>query len=57
MQRLPARARWVRLVLDIGYGTLPRLLALPGSSTGEGLDAITSSNVAAQDPSGSHERL
>jgi ribonuclease BN (tRNA processing enzyme) len=29
-----------RMVLDLGYGTLPRLLALLGSATAAGLDAI-----------------
>lgn len=29
-----------RVVLDLGYGTLPRLLALLGSTTGDGLDAV-----------------
>src|SRR5215208_1318396 len=29
-----------RAVLDLGYGTLPRLLALLGSATGIGLDAV-----------------
>jgi ribonuclease BN (tRNA processing enzyme) len=30
----------VRVVLDLGYGTLPRLFDLTGSSTGDGIDAI-----------------
>jgi ribonuclease BN (tRNA processing enzyme) len=30
----------VRVVLDLGYGTLPRLFALTGSSVGEGIDAV-----------------
>lgn len=29
-----------RIVLDLGYGTLPRLLALLGSSSADGIDAI-----------------
>ena len=29
-----------RVALDLGYGTLPRLLALLGSTTAEGLDAV-----------------
>jgi len=29
-----------RVVLDLGYGTLPRLLAILGSTTGDGLDAV-----------------
>ena len=29
-----------RVVLDLGYGTLPRLLALLGSTTAAGLDAV-----------------
>jgi ribonuclease BN (tRNA processing enzyme) len=29
-----------RVVLDLGYGTLPRLLALLGSPGGEGIDAV-----------------
>jgi ribonuclease BN (tRNA processing enzyme) len=29
-----------RIVLDLGYGTLPRLFALLGSSTGAGVDAV-----------------
>jgi ribonuclease BN (tRNA processing enzyme) len=30
----------VRVVLDLGYGTLPRLLALLGSSAADGIDAV-----------------
>jgi len=30
----------VRIVLDLGYGTLPRLLALLGSSAADGVDAV-----------------
>jgi ribonuclease BN (tRNA processing enzyme) len=30
----------VRVVLDLGYGTLPRLFNLTGSSTGDGIDAV-----------------
>src|ERR1017187_1403855 len=30
----------LRVVLDLGYGTLPRLFALTGSSVGEGIDAV-----------------
>lgn len=30
----------VRIVLDLGYGTLPRLLALLGSSAADGIDAV-----------------
>jgi ribonuclease BN (tRNA processing enzyme) len=29
-----------RLVLDLGYGTLPRLFELTGSATGDGVDAV-----------------
>ena len=29
-----------RVVLDLGYGTLPRLLTLLGSSSGDGVDAV-----------------
>ena len=29
-----------RMVLDLGYGTLPRLLSLLGSTTGDGLEAV-----------------
>lgn len=29
-----------RIVLDLGYGTLPRLLALLGSTAGDGVDAV-----------------
>ena len=29
-----------RIVLDLGYGTLPRLLALLGSSAADGVDAV-----------------
>lgn len=29
-----------RVVIDLGYGTLPRLLALLGSSAGDGIDAV-----------------
>lgn len=29
-----------RVVLDLGYGTLPRLLALLGSTAGDGVDAV-----------------
>src|SRR5450755_4097894 len=29
-----------RIVLDLGYGTLPRLLALLGSSAADGIDAV-----------------
>ena len=29
-----------RVVLDLGYGTLPRLLTLLGSSAGDGIDAV-----------------
>lgn len=29
-----------RVVMDLGYGTLPRLLALVGSSVGAGIDAV-----------------
>ena len=29
-----------RVVLDLGYGTLPRLLSLLGSAGGEGIDAV-----------------
>jgi len=29
-----------RVVLDLGYGTLPRLLALLGSSAADGIDAV-----------------
>jgi ribonuclease BN (tRNA processing enzyme) len=32
--------RGARLVLDLGYGTLPRLLALLGSSAADGIDAV-----------------
>jgi glyoxylase-like metal-dependent hydrolase (beta-lactamase superfamily II) len=41
-----------RLVLDLGYGTLPRLFALLGSSTGVGVDAV----IVTHDPSRSHGR-
>ncbi len=32
--------RGFRVVLDLGYGTLPRLLGLLGSPGGEGIDAM-----------------
>jgi ribonuclease BN (tRNA processing enzyme) len=32
--------RGARIVLDLGYGTLPRLLALLGSSSADGIDAV-----------------
>jgi ribonuclease BN (tRNA processing enzyme) len=32
--------RGFRVVLDLGYGTLPRLLALLGSSAADGIDAV-----------------
>jgi ribonuclease BN (tRNA processing enzyme) len=32
--------RGARVVLDLGYGTLPRLLALLGSSAADGIDAV-----------------
>ena len=40
VQRVPARARGFRVALDLGYGTLSRLLALLGSTTAAGLDAV-----------------
>ena len=30
----------IRIVLDLGYGTLPRLFDFTGSSVGEGIDAV-----------------
>ncbi len=29
-----------QIVIDLGYGTLPRLLSLPGSSSADGVDAV-----------------
>jgi ribonuclease BN (tRNA processing enzyme) len=33
-----------RIVLDLGYGTLPRLLSLLGSDTADGLDAVVATH-------------
>jgi ribonuclease BN (tRNA processing enzyme) len=35
-----AEYRGARIVLDLGYGTLPRLLALLGSAAADGIDAV-----------------
>lgn len=37
--------RGARLVLDLGYGTLPRLLALLGSSAADGIDAVITTHA------------
>jgi hypothetical protein len=39
-------------VLDIGYGTRPRLLSLLGSRAGDGIDALTRCSAAVARGSG-----